>query len=490
MNLRELLKRGNNNFDLIRLLAACGVIIGHAYAIVPSGGRHDFVASLLPFDYAGSLSVYVFFMLSGMLVTASYIDNSNPLRFTLARVFRIYPALIICLLLSAFAAGPLFTKLSVHDYFSGSGANGYFYHNLSLNNMQWELPAVFQTHIYKSVNGSLWTLPLEMHMYMLVLCLGLSGVFARTATANFALTLIAGLTALYHGKISAEMFSPECLITAAFFIAGGLFAINRDRVFITGRTLLILCLALVPLKLAPQLAFRLGFYIVLIYGTLWVAGSRYARNLKLPGDYSYGIYIYGFIAQQIVAELFPARGPHFNIALALPSAVLLGMLSWHIVEKRALAYGKDLSALLCGLFATGTVKPAFKILIAQLKPLAVYAVLIAAPFLLVRGYSNGVYAQNGLLITAFGPTPVKAGVVFNPQPNGEAAMWIKTANTMGKQAEIIFDGNPLESTVYDDHITAFVPKTLYDRPGAYPVYIRELHTDHYEKSPTVTFNVY
>lgn len=58
MKLSELLKKENNNLDVFRLLAACMVIYGRAYAIAPQGGRFNVVACLCGRGrkYPGSLA--------------------------------------------------------------------------------------------------------------------------------------------------------------------------------------------------------------------------------------------------------------------------------------------------------------------------------------------------------------------------------------------------------------------------------------------------
>ncbi|HEX7638489.1 MAG TPA: acyltransferase, partial [Burkholderiaceae bacterium] len=55
------------------------------------------------------------------------------------------------------------------------------------------------------------------------------------------------------------------------------------------------------------------------------------------GDYSYGIYIFAFPVQQMLASRLPGLGPWGVMAgAALPVAVL-AVLSWRLVERRALA---------------------------------------------------------------------------------------------------------------------------------------------------------
>lgn len=141
MRLRDCLKRENNNFDLLRLVAACMVVVGHAHALVPDASDPDIVSRALGFDYAGSLAVKFFFFLSGLVVTNSLIQKPALLRFLVARLFRIFPALIVCVLVVVVAVGPLLTTLPARVYFSDSDTASYLTRNIGLT-LQWDLPSL------------------------------------------------------------------------------------------------------------------------------------------------------------------------------------------------------------------------------------------------------------------------------------------------------------------------------------------------------------
>jgi peptidoglycan/LPS O-acetylase OafA/YrhL len=125
MCLSDVLKRGANNFDILRLIAALAVIAGHAYAIAPQPPLQDGIAQILHFDYSRSLAVKFFFFLSGLLVTNSIISNSNPFQFLTKRAFRIFPALFVCLLIAVFIIGPMYTTLPLKQYFSAADTWNY-----------------------------------------------------------------------------------------------------------------------------------------------------------------------------------------------------------------------------------------------------------------------------------------------------------------------------------------------------------------------------
>ena len=171
MFLDRLLLAQNNNLNLFRLVAALLVIYGHAPLFVPNQAAQDFVYDILRFDYSGSLAVKFFFMLSGLLVTQSLLQRPAIKPFLIKRAARIFPGLIICLLVSVFVVGLSFTNLSATAYLQHPQTWSYLLYNASLFSLQWELPGVFEGANTTTVNGSLWTLPLEVICYV---CLALS----------------------------------------------------------------------------------------------------------------------------------------------------------------------------------------------------------------------------------------------------------------------------------------------------------------------------
>lgn len=129
MLLAALLRRDRNNLDLFRLIAACMVIVAHAYPL--SGvAQGDWVLKLLVHDNAGSLAVKLFFFLSGVVVTTSLLTKGDPLRFILARVFRIWPAMAVSILLCALILGPLVSTRPLLEYSSDPLSYRYVFENL------------------------------------------------------------------------------------------------------------------------------------------------------------------------------------------------------------------------------------------------------------------------------------------------------------------------------------------------------------------------
>ena len=87
-----------------------------------------------------------------------------------------------------------------------------------------------------------------------------------------------------------------------------------------------------------------GFYVFGFpaYGYLliWlgVRLPRIAHRVGQKNDYSYGIYIYGFVGQQVLVSLGCSRSGFMPfVAMSLAVAAIAGFLSWHLVERRAMS---------------------------------------------------------------------------------------------------------------------------------------------------------
>jgi len=87
-----------------------------------------------------------------------------------------------------------------------------------------------------------------------------------------------------------------------------------------------------------------------------------------------------------------------------------------------------------------------------------------------------------------GPTKTKAGQAFNVQPDGQAAMWLKTENAT-KTTVVVWGETRLVTTFVDSKgLTALVaPKELYSKPGQFQVYLLDIKTG--AKSNSLIFTV-
>ncbi|MGZ6098765.1 MAG: acyltransferase family protein, partial [Myxococcaceae bacterium] len=113
------LSHRENNFDAVRLIAATAVIYGHAHPLTatPDVG---FLGNAVE-----GFAVKVFFVVSGFLITASWIADPDPRRYLEKRCLRIFPALWVVVLLSMGVLGPALTALPWRSYFTAPLFRGY-----------------------------------------------------------------------------------------------------------------------------------------------------------------------------------------------------------------------------------------------------------------------------------------------------------------------------------------------------------------------------
>ncbi|MEO9090903.1 MAG: hypothetical protein ABI247_11295 [Rhodanobacter sp.] len=85
---------------------------------------------------------------------------------------------------------------------------------------------------------------------------------------------------------------------------------------------------------------------------------------------------------------------------------------------------------------------------------------------------NNCTAAANLTISSWGPQSTSVGVVFNAQPDGSAALWVKVNESLkGRDAVVTMDGEPLHSATSGKLITAAVPRTFYAKSGVHTLHV-------------------
>jgi peptidoglycan/LPS O-acetylase OafA/YrhL len=331
-----------NNFDILRFAAAVMVVFAHAYVL--SGHPLDEPLSRqTALEDFGSLGVSIFFVISGFLVTSSFLRKPNLPAFLVNRALRLLPALGVVSVLSAFLIGPLVTTLPIGAYLLRPATWLYPVRNLLIFPVDYALPGVFAANPYpNAVNGSLWTLRLEVSFYLVIAFLGWRRALGTGALAGvFALAALF-YEALHLGVIHAPVQAMLLCRTAVLFFAGGLAYAAAGEGFWRSRwgwalgaaALVVLGaaapfrpvgMAILPLVLAPVVLSLAFAPIPLIH--------RWGRF----GDLSYGVYLWAFPAGQTLmkvegAAVTPMSLAFQSLALTLPLAAA----SWWLIERRAL----------------------------------------------------------------------------------------------------------------------------------------------------------
>lgn len=327
-SLGETFKTSSNNFNLIRLLAALSVIYGHATAITGKGPADIFV-QLVGFKFIGGVAVDVFFIISGFLITASALGSQGLKYYIVSRVLRIYPALIVCVVFTVFVVGLIFT--TADNYLTAKQTWSYLWVNASTYNTEYFLPGVFETLHDKAVNGSLWSLAVEVRLYLIIFVLAVVGGLSRRSVFNvlFFCVLIAGFL---NKEFWSFLFEYENHRHVALMFMMGSFAwVNRDLISLNPWILLALLFLAATTHGTPS--FGLMYNLLLPYLVLYVAFAPGAKWFNRFGDYSYGVYLYGWLSQQLVMSFMPVADNFQNTILSCLLAFFFAVVSWHFVEK-------------------------------------------------------------------------------------------------------------------------------------------------------------
>ena len=308
-----------------------------ANSVFTGSAGGDLVATLTGIKFAGALAVDMFFVISGFLIAASLERNSAG-GYLLARALRILPALVACVGLSVLVLGPLLTTDT--GYWRSPLTWDYLWVNASLWSSRYFLPGVFEGLPNAAINGSLWTLPLEARLYLALLGASLLGMLApRRYVPAWALAMGAACAFVLLRRPLPEHLANYTWCTA-FFITGTLLWVLRDRVRLSPWPLLGLLALAAATRGTP--AFVPAYFLLACYGTLWLGLAPALPRIR-ETDLSYGLYLYGWPAAQLVQSVAPG-GPWHNTLWATLLAGGLAAMSWFAIERPALRLKRRLVA--------------------------------------------------------------------------------------------------------------------------------------------------
>lgn len=333
MLISEALRRENNNFDLVRLLAAMMVIFSHAYAINRVEGFVEPLYILTHLTTMAELAVKIFFFISGLVVTNSIIKSNSAIKFTISRAFRILPAYIVVILVTAIIIGPIVSSLTASNYFKNPEPYTYILNNLKLDTY-YTLPGVFEHTKNRfglnSANGSLWTIPYEIMSYSVVL---LAFTITRFRLNNILsifciLVIIEPFTPL-KGVALSFSDNPSIYLLAPHFALGSLLALNQSKLKVTIYAPVVLFFAFLLLKNPDIKQLMLGFSSCL--ALLYICTRKLIVKIKIKNDISYGLYLWAFPIQQIYSAFFDLSIYQSQIA-SLATCIVVAFISFKLIE--------------------------------------------------------------------------------------------------------------------------------------------------------------
>ncbi|MDC0596914.1 acyltransferase [Candidatus Pseudothioglobus singularis] len=342
----------NNCFDEVRFILAFIVLMAHTSAL----GNTDRLQWLTHF-FDANVAVKGFFAISGYLVTKSFYSSKTTLQYFEKRIRRIYPAYIgvimYCLIIGAFL-----TQDTFFEFITNADTYRYIFSNLSLLNfIQPSLPGVFVENKMNIMNGSLWTIKVEIMLYFVVpiLCYLYSHIGKKL---TYFLALGFGIFwFIYFSEFStisiAKQLSWQFPGQLPYFALGSLLGFFTIKKFSTIIILLISFIYYIFLRNElDEIYIELINMIIIPLFIITIANIKsLSIGIGRYGDLSYGLYLFHFPTIQILEhfDLYSAY-PYLSLLTSIVLTLGLAFFSWHFIEKIVLKnsshYIKATSALI------------------------------------------------------------------------------------------------------------------------------------------------
>lgn len=335
-----------NNLNAIRLVAATSVTFGHSFVMLSGSGKSHPTLFGLDTGWFGFLAVAVFFALSGILITRSFLAKAEWWPFLEARILRIFPGLIFA---------NVVTIILVSQVMLGQGWEAF------INSVNWRYfidATSFQVSDYSGVlkgmpvekpNGSLWTLSVEFRHYLFVLALGIFGFLRRRVLFSvlaFALLLIAGLqiNILFHQLFplffQISRYESAYLSLPLSFCIGMLACLYSEK-FILNIPAAIVGLA-ISLIFGNWILLTVAFaYAAIVFG---FHTRLYIPKFNFRNDISYGVYVLSWPVQQMLINMKIATQPFTVFVGTMLIVTPLAFFSWRFIEKPSLRLKGKLNA--------------------------------------------------------------------------------------------------------------------------------------------------
>ena len=338
MFLEEVSRDRNNNLNFLRFIATVLVIICHAYPLSLGEDAIDILGRMTDGQiHLGGVAVCIFFFFSGFFLNRSVNKGYGACQFFKARCIRIFPALIVVVFFCAFILGSCISYYSPAEYFSNSQTYEYLLNSVFI--LKHNLPGVFESNIYNAtVNGSLWTLPIEFVCYI--------GCYVAWKTdltnekvMKFTIPLFCVSYVFLYILLARSPLIQSALRPCGMFYCGMLFDTYRGKIRIRISYVLLCMGGLVAAAVLNVFDYGVILFlphilIFLVFGTKRKL-NWFAENYEI----SYTMYLCAWPIQQIIVMLFGgSMNPVANFLITIPLAMVVGYFLNIMVEKPVLKY--------------------------------------------------------------------------------------------------------------------------------------------------------
>lgn len=338
------------NVAMMRWLGALFVMTGHIYCLLQQA------PPTLLWNAIQTLGIKIFFVLGGFLVTGSWAREHNIRNYAIKRVTRIFPPLILFVFVSAVVVGPVLSNLSLKEYYSNPLFFRYLLNGILYIN--YALPGVFEYNPYPvAVNGSLWSLPVEVFMYFLIPFfyiiskrnrkLGIGIVFLVCVLCVLRRAFFPEWHYVIYGTDLGSMIE----VVPYYFIGMLIYLISEERDFLPKVKIEIAVLIIALSYIVPGSNEIINLIVSLLCIPYVVMGIANSENNSLTDilsrhEITYGIFLYGFFIQQCVIYFVYANNLGWSLntieICALLFTIFFSECSFRFVERPIIKWSKKL----------------------------------------------------------------------------------------------------------------------------------------------------
>lgn len=269
--------------------------------------------------------------MSGYLVANSFRRSSDIKQYYFKRIIRIYPPYALCIVLTTIILFA-FSKVNLHEYLPQ--AMRYIKNNLLFSPV-YNLTSLFQNNPYpNAVNGSIWTMPVEMVCYLILPVCMLIGKAIKKYQISTVIQYMFFIVLFFvfrfkYPDTRAVVWGTDwvkLLILGSFFFGGvwiSSLAAGDGRKFIRADLAVILIFMIIALGDYYHYELNVIFlpYIIIAF---CISTSPLCPQFFNRWDIAYGLYLWAFPVQQVVILI-----ANVNYGLRLDS-ILITLISFVI----------------------------------------------------------------------------------------------------------------------------------------------------------------
>jgi len=328
----------SNNLDLMRLLLAAAVVLSHTYELIDGNRSREPLTRVFHTISLGEFVVDAFFIVSGFVIAMSWDRQPSVRRFMTNRILRIYPGFAVAYLFSVIVVGAV-GAVSASAYLAALSPVQVVRQIATLARPAH--PPTFSDSHYPVVNGAMWTIHYEFLCYVGIAVAGALGLMKNRWPILAAWLLSIAVFVAFrsrHATVAGAVMGhgAEYIRFGMLYLSGVVafkFEVQARR---SRMALAVACLALAAglrsAVLAEATIATAGAYLL-----FWVGFAQVKHDAfrGIP-DVSYGLYLYGWPMEKLVIASGLCRGAMSVFAVSLVGAILMGYLSYVLVERPAL----------------------------------------------------------------------------------------------------------------------------------------------------------